>query len=149
MKSINKDECWLFAGNLGDTGYGEIHFGGKTTKAHRAMYEAHKGKIPEGLVIDHLCMVKACINPEHLEAVTSDENARRYFATITHCKRGHPLTPDNITVKKKTPNWRVCKTCHNMHNKQSYYKSYFKGKFGPANRRRRERLKARMEGIYS
>lgn len=68
--------CWLW---LGSTmyGYGRCSHKGKSHQAHRVLYERHKGPIPEGLQIDHLCRNKRCVNPDHLEAVTSVENARR------------------------------------------------------------------------
>lgn len=69
--------CWLWTGALRD-GYGRVKFNGSVTQeAHRASYEFHIGPIPEGLVIDHLCRNRSCINPSHLEPVTQGENIRR------------------------------------------------------------------------
>lgn len=65
--------CWLW---LRATTYGG--FRGKS--AHRVAYEIVKGPIPDGMVIDHLCMIKNCVNPDHLEAVTQSENMRRFWA---------------------------------------------------------------------
>lgn len=59
-------------------GYGQVRDGrARTLKSHRVVYEHHRGPIPEGMVIDHLCRTKACVNPDHLEVVTQPENARR------------------------------------------------------------------------
>lgn len=59
-------------------GYGQVRAGrGRTLKSHRVTYEYHRGLIPDGMVIDHLCRVKACVNPDHLEAVSQSENCRR------------------------------------------------------------------------
>ena len=76
--------CWEYQGKLDDQGYGIFYHQQFSHKAHRIAYELVKGKIPDGLVIDHLCMYKTCINPDHLEAVKQGENARRWYKTITH-----------------------------------------------------------------
>lgn len=68
--------CWIFH-TLDDKGYGKAHIEGRTCKAHRHYYEMHVGRIPEGLQIDHLCGIRACVNPAHLEPVTQEENMRR------------------------------------------------------------------------
>ena len=67
--------CWIWQRGLNPvSGYGQTSSG---EYAHRMMYRKHEGEIPEGMQIDHLCRVKACINPDHLEVVTRSENARR------------------------------------------------------------------------
>lgn len=85
--------CWLWLGTLnGKAGYGMINIAGKHTLAHRAAYEAYKGAIPEGLVIDHKCRQRSCINPDHLRVVTSREN-NIYSGQCKNkagiCKHGH------------------------------------------------------------
>jgi hypothetical protein len=89
--------CHLWIGPLTRDGYGLITIGSKPTIAHRASYTLSKGPIPSGLRIDHLCRVRCCINPAHLEAVTSDENIRRGLAArFEHWRNGrllrHPPT---------------------------------------------------------
>lgn len=76
------DTCWLWTGWINHNGYG--HFGVTnrlTVKAHRYAYELTVGPIPAGLVLDHLCQTRACVNPDHLDPVTSQENQRRAMAS--------------------------------------------------------------------
>lgn len=68
--------CWLWKGKLQD-GYGAQGWEGKTWAAHRLVYTLLMGEIPEGLDLDHLCKVRHCVNPDHLEPVTRGENIRR------------------------------------------------------------------------
>ena len=69
--------CWLWTGKPAKNGYGVISVNNTDRYAHRLSYELHIGPIPDGLTIDHLCMVRLCVNPEHLEPVTRSENTRR------------------------------------------------------------------------
>lgn len=68
--------CWYWRGNIVN-GYGRIGVGKFTAHVHRLTYEWEYGKIPQGLMIDHLCETKECVRPSHLEAVTNGENNRR------------------------------------------------------------------------
>ncbi len=69
--------CWIWQLGLLDSGYGHLRVNGVRFRAHCYYYRKLKGPIPEGLVLDHLCEVKDCVNPKHLEAVTQAENLRR------------------------------------------------------------------------
>jgi len=99
---INKTEtCWLWLAGLNGWGYGafSMFVGGswRPRSAHRVVYELLVGPIPAKYDIDHLCRVRRCVNPAHLEAVTRSENLRRGIgfpalqSAQTHCKRGHIL----------------------------------------------------------
>lgn len=76
--------CWIWDGALTDGGYGKASRGGKTTTAHRYVYEMYRGPIPEGLHLDHLCEVRECVNPDHLDPVTGSENTRRSWERGRH-----------------------------------------------------------------
>ena len=70
--------CWLWQRAINNTGYGAVSRNGKKGQpAHRVYYEAHRGPIPAGMVIDHQCKVRHCVNPDHLEATTQARNVRR------------------------------------------------------------------------
>jgi hypothetical protein len=113
--SVDANGCWIWQGPRTPYGYGIFHTGSRVdgTKrqggAHRAAYEMFVGPIPEGLELDHLCRVRACVNPDHLEPVTHLENMRRAPASQkTHCLRGHEYTPENTRLHRGK---RACRTC--------------------------------------
>ena len=106
--------CWLWVASLDRDGYGAAKHQQKSVKAHRLVYEVFKGPIPEGKTLDHLCRVRCCVNPDHLEPVTGPENTKRGArASSTHCKRGHPLFGDNLMIAGRVRE-RVCRTCRRM-----------------------------------
>lgn len=112
--TIQESGCWEWQGAITSSGYGTWWVNKRLTPAHRVMYERHKGAIPEGLDLDHLCRNRKCVNPDHLEPVTRQENWRRGIAgqwqTIkTECPKGHPYNARNTRYTKQ--GWRVCRVC--------------------------------------
>jgi DNA-binding MarR family transcriptional regulator len=129
--------CLLWMGAIAH-GYGQVRHGAARLMAHRASYELERGPIPDGLVLDHLCRNKACINPRHLEPVTNGENVLRGFWKSTgknvrnSFRCGHPLVPSNLY---RYGGSRVCRIC----NKNAVLKWQ--------RRRRRARLSAELAVI--
>lgn len=110
---VDKTEsCWLWTATRTRAGYGYIKGDdGKNVLAHRLSYEWASGPIAVGLEVDHLCRVTSCVNPEHLEAVTPLENARRRKDVKTHCAQGHEYTQENSLYDGRGN--RLCRTCRN------------------------------------
>lgn len=106
--------CWLWRGPVNSNGYGRLRWNERATYAHRIAYEIASGPIPDGLVIDHLCRQKNCVNPKHLEPVTALVNQLRGIKGVltTHCLNGHPYDEKNTGPVKGRPNGRYCRTCH-------------------------------------
>lgn len=118
--------CWLWEGAHNNAGYAAFWFEKRSHTAHRFLYERLFGQ-QRGFEIDHLCRVRCCVNPDHLEPVTKEENNRRRVGLglvnrrKTHCKKGHELSGENLEViqlgdgiKK-----RRCIICRNA-NQRSY-----------------------------
>ncbi len=128
-RHVEKHEsgCWLWTGGKTGGGYGTfMRTRGKSTVAHRFAYEEFVGSIPDGLDLDHLCRVRHCVNPSHLEPVTRSENLRRgilhgpadgggaaaHQRAKTHCPRGHEYTPENTYIQAGPVGpKRSCQTC--------------------------------------
>lgn len=102
--------CWLWTAARTD-GYGRLG----NEYAHRVAYRMLVGPIPLGLQLDHLCRVRHCVNPAHLEPVTQRENVLRGETIVarnavkTHCPHGHPLSGHNLRLFN---GHRSCKLCN-------------------------------------
>jgi hypothetical protein len=113
------DGCWIWTAFKNPCGYGMFMVGkGIVRLAHRLSYMDARGDIPADAEIDHLCRVRSCVNPAHLEAVSHAENVRRgklgaFWRDRTHCKNGHAFTPENTSPLRERGKvvGRCCLAC--------------------------------------
>ncbi len=111
------DGCLMWTGALTEWGYGRFHFDYHSVYAHRFAYEAINGPIADGLTIDHLCRNKACVNPNHLEAVTTQVNTIRHTSSITRCPAGHGYSEENTRMDRRGK--RHCRACDRTRKRES------------------------------
>lgn len=112
---IPESGCLVWLGKIERGGYGVAWWNGRQRLLHRVSYEVSKGSIPHGASLDHLCRVRCCINPEHLEPVSIKVNILlgQGIAALnsrkTHCRNGHPFSEDNTYIYPSGD--RSCRIC--------------------------------------
>jgi hypothetical protein len=141
----SEDGCWRWTASTTGGGYAQTYWHRRKRHAHCVAYEVLVGQVRAGLHLDHLCRVRHCVNPDHLEPVTCKENIRRGAAREllmlrhkdrTHCKWGHELTPENTLIKKwsrpdrlsSEVTTRACRICRYEQSKKDYAKALASGK---------------------
>jgi hypothetical protein len=117
-------QCHWWTAYINADGYGQLGIDGKKIYAHRWAYEHYVGPIPEGMHIDHLCRVRHCVRPSHLEPVTQKENILRgeglcaKNAVKTHCPQGHEYAGENLYLYRR---YKRCRACHRAESLKNYY----------------------------
>lgn len=116
--------CWFWRGRLSRNGYGIW----RGRRAHHEALERVGRPRPPHLVSDHLCRIRHCVRPDHIDFVTSGENVLRgqgpaaRNARKTHCTRGHPFTPENTLYERRkdrsSGQFRTCRSCHRKPSRQ-------------------------------
>jgi hypothetical protein len=165
-KVSKTENCWMWTGMKSTKGYGLFMLNGKRKRAHRISYELSIGPIPEGLQLDHLCRNPSCVNPSHLEPVTSRENTLRGIAANPtrrngprhlkeFCKHGHPYAGDNLLIgpdRDGKPGRRQCRACmkdaKNRSRESPTYREKLKIAQTKYNKKKRlEKLEAKVQQL--
>lgn len=120
--------CWLWTKSVTSGGYARVKHEGRTHAAHRLLYELTIGSVPADLELDHICRVRRCVNPAHLEPVTPRENTMRaptapaaINAAKTRCDHGHPFDAANTQIDSRA--MRQCRTCRRASVARYYAKT--------------------------
>jgi hypothetical protein len=126
------DTCWLWTGSRTRNGYGQMSVGNKMKKVHRIAWEMLRWPVPDGLSLDHLCRVRHCVRPSHLEPVDHRTNVLRgegisaVNAQKTHCTHGHEFTPENTMLRRR--GGRDCRVCHQERGRRASRAYYWRQK---------------------
>lgn len=141
LSKSRQTNCLVWVGATNNKGYGIVAIDGGVQLAHRIAYAAVNGPIPDGLVIDHVCRVRNCINPAHLEAVTQAENNRRGRAAIAlavgdTCTNGHLIEEGGVYTRSSGKT--ECRRCRSS-------ESHRTGRRRPSQQLRAERVSARID----
>lgn len=102
---VSPDGCWLWTGAINIDGYGKFAVKRIARLAHKVSYQLYVGEVPNGMVLDHLCRKRSCVNPKHLDIVSHTENCHRGNGTKNVCEHGVGMS-------------RCKQGCHNIYRKE-------------------------------
>lgn len=138
VEPVTESGCWLWTGTIESSGYGRLRVGKRKLLAHRLVYAIYRGGLADSDYLDHLCRVRCCVNPDHLEIVDLRTNILRGTAPSaqnarkTHCPLGHPY--DAVNTHIKIDGRRECRACDRvgywanrekvLSERKSYYQRY-------------------------
>lgn len=139
--------CTVWIGACNSLGYGVLWIDGDLHLAHRVAYEAERGPIPDGMVLDHLCRVRNCVRVDHLEPVTTAENNRRgrsarALAVGDECQSGHLIATDADLYVKPSNGKTECMECRRAGRRQNRA-----GKPRPTRQKRAPQVRAAVEKV--
>jgi hypothetical protein len=138
LSKIEKiDGCWVWKGYIDKSGYGRLSINNRSEWVHRISFYIYNGFFPkDGMVVDHICRNRKCVNPEHLREATQRQNclensiSRSYLNSLkTHCPKGHEYSEDNTKIKyRNNIKMRYCIECSRIYARNKYgYKKIRKG----------------------
>jgi hypothetical protein len=119
--ALDDGDCWLWLAAKDGKGYARFWYVDRMMPGHRLSYEHFIGSVPDGLELDHLCRIRDCVNPWHLEPVTHQENLKRGInqnIIKTHCPKGHKYTSENTRRARTRPQSRICRECQRYENRK-------------------------------
>lgn len=116
-KVIKGDGCWEWVGSKNGGNYGKLGVSGTTIYAHRISYELHKGPIPDGMHVDHICRNRSCVNPDHLRTVTNKQN----HENLNHRRAGNKSGHRGVFWLARSCKWKGTV----KHNRKCYHVGYF------------------------
>src|SRR6267142_2156466 len=122
-------QCWIWTASRDWKGYAQFGYRWRQWhgRGHQIAFKMFVGTVPEGLQLDHLCRRPSCVNPTHLEPVTSWENSLRGNSIMaihvrqTHCKYGHEFTPENTYIMSQ--GGRQCRICRRNQNNDWHHRN--------------------------
>jgi hypothetical protein len=103
--------CWIWQGALDEDGYGTFYLRRMNRRAHRVAWFSARGDLPQGMVVNHTCRNRACVNPQHLQAISASEHALRDTTSICYVNSQKTICPKGHPYDRKYGKQRYCSIC--------------------------------------